>query len=82
MPTPSEIYVYADADAVAGLDALDGAADANRLADDLVANDERELALAPALLKRVHVRAAHAAVGDGDLDVVLLKGLWLERFDL
>ena len=67
----------ANADGVADFDALDAVADVGRGADDLVANDEGELGIAPALGEGVDVGAADAAVGDGELDVV-----WFERLRL
>lgn len=45
-------------------------------------DNERQLALAPALLQRVEVRAADAAVGDSDLDVVGGEFLGFESGDL
>jgi hypothetical protein len=61
-----------DADAVADLDAFHRGPDALRDADDLVPDDGGRRERAPAARDRVHVRAAHAAVGDRDLNVGLL----------
>ena len=72
----------ADADGVADFDVLDAVADAGRGADDLVANDEGKLGVAPALGEGVDVGAADAAVCDGDLDVVGFERLGLEVYDL
>lgn len=70
----------ANTDAVADVDALDIRADADGVADDLVADDERELGLAPAAGERVHVRGADTAVRDRDLDVILVEVFRLELF--
>lgn len=71
----------ANSDTVSDLDSLDLVADAHGLADDLVSDDEGQLALAPALLEGMHVGAAHAAVADGDFDVVGLERLGRELDD-
>lgn len=41
-----------------------------------------QLGLPPTLRERVEVRAAYTAVGDGNLDVLWLKVLRLELYDL
>lgn len=68
-------------DAISGLELLDVVSDARHGADDLMARNERELALAPALRERVHVGAAHAAMCDSELDIVRFEGLRLEVDD-
>ena len=72
----------ADADALADLELIDLVADTGDVPDDLVAGDERQLGFAPTLAERMDVGAAHAAVGDGDLDIVFFEGLRLERRQL
>lgn len=65
----------ADADTLADLELGDLVADTRDMPDNLVSCDKGQLGLAPTLGEGVDVRAAHAAVGDGDLDIVLLEGL-------
>lgn len=72
----------ANTDTVTDLDVFNILSNSHRLSDNLVSNDEREMALAPALLEGVQVRAADTAVGDGDFDVVGAEGLWFEGSDL
>ena len=72
----------ADADALADLELGDLVADTGDMPDDLVSGDERQLGFAPALAERVDIGTTHAAVGDGDFDVVLFEGLRLERRQL
>ena len=67
---------------ISGCKLLDVVAYASYDSDDLVADDERKLRLAPALSERVDVGAADTTVGDGNLDVVGLEGLRLEPSDL
>ena len=68
----------ADPDAIPDLELLHVPSNANRLSHNLVADDERELAVAPPLLQSVYVGAADAAMRDGDLNVVVLERLGLE----
>ena len=72
----------ADTYDVADFDVRDVVSNAGNISDDLVADDEGKLRLAPALGESVHVGAADAAVGDGDLDVVGFERLGLEVYDL
>lgn len=65
----------ADADALAGLDQGDLGADAQGLADDLVADGQGEVLVAPASGDRVDVAAADAARLDLDLYIIVAKGL-------
>ena len=71
-----------DANAIAHLDALDVGTDSSSVSNDFVTDDEGKLALSPPLLQSVDIRAAYAAVSDGDLDVLVLEGLRLELCDL
>jgi hypothetical protein len=71
----------ANANTVADLDVSHVVADASGLTDNLVSNDERELAFAPSLLEGMDVGAADAAMGDGNLDVICGKCLGLESRD-
>lgn len=71
----------ADACAVARLDALHVRADARDLPDDLVADDEGEVGLAPSAGERMEVGAADTTVGDRNLDVVGAEGFGLEGGD-
>jgi hypothetical protein len=72
----------ANANTVADLDISHVVADASGLTDNLVSNDERELAFAPSLLEGMDVGAADAAMGDGNLDVIGSECLGLENRDL
>lgn len=67
-----------DANALALLDQGHLGSDADRLADDLVADGEGELLLAPAARDGVHVARAHAAALDLDFDVVVPERLGVE----
>lgn len=70
----------ADSDTISNLEFLHVPSNTNHLSCNLMANDERELAIAPPLLQGVDIRAADAAMHDGDLDVIVLKWLrpeWL-----
>ena len=71
-----------DADTVADFDSLDVGPDASSVANNLVPDYQRKLALAPALLKSVHIRATHTTMCDSDLNIVSLKVLRLEIRDL
>ena len=64
-----------DTYAVADLDILDIFADFDGMTHNLMSDHEGKLALSPALRERVEVGTAHAAMGNGDLDVVRLEGL-------
>lgn len=77
-PPQAAIPLRADAHAVAHADVLDVLAHAHRLADDLVAHRQRVRRVAPAVAQEVQVAAAHAAVRDLDVDVVLLPRLGLD----
>lgn len=72
----------ADSNTVAYLDATDTVTDSNSLSDDLMADDERQMAFSPALAEGVHVRGAHTAVADRDFYVVVLERLGCEFDDL
>ena len=55
---------------------------ANSIADDLVTDHEREFTLVPALFQGMYVGTTDTTVGDGDFDVVVLKGFRSEWGDL
>lgn len=71
----------AHAHAVSHLDALHMLPNPHSLANDFVADDERELGLAPALFERMKVGTTHAAVGNGNFDVGGTEGLWCDGGD-
>ncbi len=72
----------ANTNTVTDLDVLDILPNSYRLSDNLVSNDEREMAFAPTLLERMQIRAADTTVCDGDFDVVGAESLWFEGRDL
>jgi hypothetical protein len=74
----TRLDLSADADAVTLSDAADVLAHADCAADNLVADAEGALEIAPAARHGVHIGAAHAAGIDFDVDIVVLKGLGLE----
>ena len=61
----------ADADAIAHGDILDVRADRRHLPDNFMADNDWVVAGPPARVDGVHVRAADAAVRDGDLDEIV-----------
>lgn len=71
-------HLGTDTDAIALLDLRHVLADLDGLADNLVADAQRTLELAPAARDGVHVRPADAAALDLDVDIVIAKGLGLE----
>ena len=83
MPTlHTTAYVRANTDTIAYLYTLYVIADADNLSNNLMSHNERQLALAPALLEGVNVRATDATVRNSDFDIVGLKGLGLELSDV
>ena len=74
----TRLDLSADADAITLSDAADVLAHADCAADNLVADAEGSLEIAPAARHGVHIGAAHAAGINFDVDIVILKGLGLE----
>ena len=70
-----------DTDAIADFDVLHARTDTRSVSDDLMANDQGKLALAPALAQGVHVGTTDAAMSDRDFDIVWFEGLGLEGGD-
>lgn len=68
----------ANTDTIPNLDRLHFAADLDRLANDLVADTDRQRAISPAACDGMDIRATNSAGIDLNVDIVLLKFLWLE----
>ena len=71
-------YSSSDANAVAELDVPDLITHTHRLSNYLVAYDQGEMALSPALLQGVQVRAADTTMGNCNFDIVRTERLRLD----
>ena len=70
---PAAVGLPARSDSIAGVQAEDRAPGNGDSADDFVAGNEWVLADAPVVVDQMNVAAADAAMGDGNLHVMLLE---------
>lgn len=71
----ARVQLSAHTYALPGLDQRHLGPDTESLPNDLVANSQREVLLAPASTDSVHIRATNTASLNLDLDIIILKGL-------
>lgn len=75
-------YLCADPDPVAHVDRLHLGSNPDRAANDFVSHTDGKRHFAPAAVDRVHVRAAHAATFDGNVNVMVRKRFRFELNDV